>query len=90
MLIALGGVFSAEFNGYFGVVTGETLLRLRADITFVSTSVVSGTQVFHMDDGLDRRNLALDVEGSARLRDFRPLKCDVFNRNQNSIERITL
>jgi DeoR/GlpR family transcriptional regulator of sugar metabolism len=58
-LIALGGVYSAKFNGYFGVVAEETLSRLRADIAFVSTPAVSGTQVFHMDDSVIRAKRAM-------------------------------
>ncbi len=59
ILIALGGVFSAKFNGYFGVVTEEALSRLRADIAFVSTPAVSGTHVFHMDDSVIRAKRAM-------------------------------
>lgn len=58
-LIALGGIYSAKFNGYFGVVTEEALSRLRADIAFVSTPAVSGTHVFHMDDSVIRAKRAM-------------------------------
>jgi DeoR/GlpR family transcriptional regulator of sugar metabolism len=58
-LIALGGVFSAKFNGYFGVVTEESLARLRADIAFISTPAVTGTQAFHMDDDVVRAKRAM-------------------------------
>lgn len=58
-LISLGGVYSPKFNGYFGVVTEETLQRLRADIAFISTPAVSGTQAFHMDDNVVRAKRAM-------------------------------
>lgn len=58
-LISLGGVYSAKFNGYFGVVTEETLARLRADIAFISTPAVSGTEAFHMDDNVVRAKRAM-------------------------------
>lgn len=53
-LIALGGAYSAKFNGYFGVLTEEALSRLRADIAFVSAPAVSGTKAFHMNDDVVR------------------------------------
>lgn len=49
-LIALGGEFSAKFNGFFGVITETALTRLRADLAFISTPAVAGLQAFHMDD----------------------------------------
>ncbi|MDP0929661.1 DeoR/GlpR family DNA-binding transcription regulator [Paracoccus onubensis] len=49
-LIALGGEYSAKFNGFFGVVTETALSRLRADLAFISTPAVAGLQAFHMDD----------------------------------------
>lgn len=58
-LIALGGVFSAKFNGYFGVLTEEALTRLRADIAFISAPAVSGRQAFHMDDDVVRSKRAM-------------------------------
>ncbi len=58
-LIALGGIYSAKFNGYFGVVTEVALSRLRADIAFVSAPAVSGTQAFHMDDSVVRAKRAM-------------------------------
>jgi len=48
-LIALGGEYSAKYNGYFGVLAEQNLISLRADIAFLSSPAVSGTQVFHMD-----------------------------------------
>lgn len=53
-LIALGGIYNAKFNGFFGVVTEESIERLRADITFVSAPAVSGVHAFHMDDAVVR------------------------------------
>lgn len=58
-LITLGGVFSARFNGYFGVVTENALARLRADMAFISAPAVSGTQAFHMDDAVVRAKRAM-------------------------------
>lgn len=58
-LIALGGIYSAKFNAYFGVVTEETLARLRVDIAFVSAPAVSGSKAFHMDDSVVRSKRAM-------------------------------
>lgn len=58
-LIALGGTYSAKFNGYFGVLTEEALARLRADIAFVSTPALSGGKAFHMDDDVVRSKRAM-------------------------------
>lgn len=58
-LIALGGIYSAKFNGFFGVLTEETLARLRADIAFISAPAVSGTRAFHMDDNVVRAKRAM-------------------------------
>lgn len=63
-LIALGGVFSAKFNGFFGVVTEDALSRLRADIAFISTPAVSGTLAFHMDDNVIRAKRAMIAASS--------------------------
>lgn len=48
-LLALGGTYSRKFNGFFGLVTEESLARLRADVSFISAPAVSGTTCFHMD-----------------------------------------
>jgi DeoR/GlpR family transcriptional regulator of sugar metabolism len=58
-LIALGGVFSAKFNGYFGIVTENALSSLRADVAFVSAPAVSGLSAFHMDDNVVRTKQAM-------------------------------
>lgn len=58
-LIALGGVYSAKFNAYLGKVTEDALAHLRADIAFVSSPAVSGTEVFHMDDTVVRAKQAM-------------------------------
>ncbi|MBI1172845.1 DeoR family transcriptional regulator [bacterium] len=58
-LIALGGIYSAKFNGFFGMVTEETLGRLRADLAFISTPAVQGTRAFHMDDNVVRAKRAM-------------------------------
>lgn len=66
-LIALGGVFSAKFNGYFGVVTETALSRLRADIAFISTPAVAGLQAFHMDDAVVRTKQAMMVAAGRKV-----------------------
>jgi DeoR/GlpR family transcriptional regulator of sugar metabolism len=48
-LLALGGNYSRKFNGFFGLVTEESLMRLRADVSFISAPAVSGMACFHMD-----------------------------------------
>ncbi|SFA83215.1 transcriptional regulator, DeoR family [Rhizobium sp. NFR07] len=58
-LIALGGVYSAKFNAFFGVVTEETLARLRADIAFISTPGVAAGHAYHMDDNVVRTKRAM-------------------------------
>jgi len=58
-LMALGGVFSAKFNGFFGMVTEDSLSRLRADIAFISAPAVSGLQAFHQDDNAVRAKRAM-------------------------------
>lgn len=58
-LIALGGLYNAKFNGFFGVVTEVALSRLRADIAFISTPAVAGLQAFHMDDAVVRTKRAM-------------------------------
>jgi|TARA_R110001583_G_scaffold45152_3_gene142620 DeoR/GlpR family transcriptional regulator of sugar metabolism len=58
-LIALGGMYSSKFNGYFGVLTEQNLTSLRADIAFLSSPAVSGNQVFHMDADVIRVKKAM-------------------------------
>lgn len=58
-LIALGGAYSAKFNGYFGLVTEYALARLRADIAFISTPALAGLQAFHMDEPVVRAKRAM-------------------------------
>ncbi|SLN62662.1 Glycerol-3-phosphate regulon repressor [Aquimixticola soesokkakensis] len=58
-LIALGGIYSAKYNAYFGMVTETALSVLRADIAFVSTPAISGTEVFHMDESVVRTKRAM-------------------------------
>jgi DeoR/GlpR family transcriptional regulator of sugar metabolism len=64
-LIALGGIYSAKFNAYLGVVTEEALSRLRADIAFISTPAVSGRLAYHMDDNVVRAKRAM-ISSSVR------------------------
>jgi len=65
-LIALGGVFSPKFNGFFGVVTENALSRLRADVAFISAPAVSGTIAFHMDDTVVRAKRAMMAAAERR------------------------
>ncbi|WP_265500381.1 DeoR/GlpR family DNA-binding transcription regulator [Paracoccus beibuensis] len=58
-LIALGGIYSAKFNGFFGMVTEGALAGLRADLAFISTPAVAGLQAFHMDDNAVRAKRAM-------------------------------
>jgi len=58
-LIGLGGLYSAKFNGFFGVVTEQALSHLRADIAFISAPAVSGRLAFHMDDNVVRAKRAM-------------------------------
>lgn len=58
-LIALGGTYSAKFNGFFGMVTESALAGLRADLAFVSTPAVAGLQAFHMDGDAVRTKRAM-------------------------------
>ena len=48
-VISLGGQYSRKFNGFFGIVTEETLSSLRADIAFLSSSAIQGTAAYHQD-----------------------------------------
>ncbi len=48
-LIALGGQYSKKFNGFFGLVAGEALASLRADVAFLSSSAIHGASAFHQD-----------------------------------------
>ncbi|OBQ92518.1 DeoR family transcriptional regulator [Mesorhizobium sp. AA23] len=58
-LIAVGGVYSAKFNAYLGIVAEEALSRLRADIAFVSAPAASGRRAYHMDDTVVRSKRAM-------------------------------
>lgn len=53
-LIALGGVYSKKFNGFFGITTDESLARLKADVAFISTPAIEHMKVFHMDEEVVR------------------------------------
>lgn len=58
-LIALGGNYSPKFNGFFGLLTEQSLASLRADIAFLSAPAVSATQAFHMDGDVLRSKRAM-------------------------------
>ena len=66
-LIALGGVYSAKFNGFFGKVTEDALAQLRADIAFISSPAVAGIEVFHMDDAVVRAKRAMMDHAATRV-----------------------
>ncbi len=53
-LIALGGSFSQKFNAFFGMITEDSLSRLRVDIGFLSAPAISGTTAYHMDENVTR------------------------------------
>lgn len=48
-LISLGGQYNRRFNGFFGIITEESLRSLRADIAFLSSSAIHGASAFHQD-----------------------------------------
>ena len=48
-LIALGGLYSPKFNGFFGVLTETALAELRADAALISTSSILGRDAYHQD-----------------------------------------
>ena len=58
-LMGTGGVYSAKFNAYFGIVTEEALSRLRADIAFISAPAASGRLAYHMDEAVVRSKQAM-------------------------------
>lgn len=60
-LIALGGVYSARLNGFFGLVTEDALARLRVDLAFISAPAVAGLQAFHVDGEVVRARRAMLV-----------------------------
>lgn len=58
-LIALGGIYNAKFNGFFGMVTESALAGLKADLAFISTPAVAGLTAFHMNDDAVRAKRAM-------------------------------
>lgn len=63
-LMALGGTFSKKYNGYFGRLTEDALHSLRADLAFISSPAVKGTEVFHMDELVVRTKRAMMAAAS--------------------------
>ncbi|MFD2650846.1 DeoR/GlpR family DNA-binding transcription regulator [Brucella rhizosphaerae] len=63
-LIALGGVFSAKFNAFFGLLTEEALSKLSADIAFISAPAVNGRLVYHMDESVVRTKRAMTASAT--------------------------
>jgi DeoR/GlpR family transcriptional regulator of sugar metabolism len=63
-LIALGGTYSRKFNGFFGLMTEESLSRLRVDIAFLSTPAVTGMTCYHMDESVTRCKRAMISAGA--------------------------
>lgn len=63
-LIALGGVYSAKFNAFFGLLTEEALSHLSADIAFISTPAVNGRLVYHMDESVVRTKRAMTASAA--------------------------
>lgn len=66
-LIALGGVFSPKFNGFFGVVTETALSQLRADMAFISAPALAGLQAYHMDESAIRAKRAMMKSAARRV-----------------------
>lgn len=58
-LVALGGTYSAKFNGFFGLIAEEALARLSADIAFISAPAVAGVTAYHMDEQVVRSKRAM-------------------------------
>lgn len=58
-LMSLGGTFSKKYNGFFGKLTEDALHGLRANVSFISSPAVSGTEVFHMDETVTRTKRAM-------------------------------
>lgn len=70
-LISLGGEYSPSYDAYFGVICEQSLASLSADVSFISTSAVSGVIAYHqhqhevrvkraMMEASDRNILLLD------------------------------
>lgn len=70
-VIALGGLYSKKFNGFFGVTTQEALRSLRADIAFLSSSAIHGTAAVHQDQEVvqTKRQMMASAEKSYLLVD---------------------
>jgi DeoR/GlpR family transcriptional regulator of sugar metabolism len=49
-LIGLGGQFHPEYRAFLGVLCERALTDLYADVLFVSSSALLGTEVFHQDE----------------------------------------
>lgn len=58
-LIALGGIYSAKYNAFFGMLTEEALSRLKADLAFISAPAVQGMAAWHMEDTVVRTKRAM-------------------------------
>lgn len=58
-LIALGGIYSPKYNGFFGLLTEEALGRLKADLAFISAPAVQGMAAWHMEDSVVRSKRAM-------------------------------
>lgn len=64
-LIALGGTYSRKFNGFFGLLTEQSLSQLKVDIAFLSSPAISGLHCYHMDEAVTRCKRAM-IEAGAR------------------------
>ncbi|OLP57708.1 DeoR family transcriptional regulator [Xaviernesmea oryzae] len=65
-LMAPGGIYSAKFNAYLGLLAEEALAGLSADLAFISAPAVSGGVAYHMDEAVVRAKRAM--MGAARRR----------------------
>jgi len=58
-LIALGGQFSPQYRSFLGLLCEKSLAEIYADILFVSSSAVLGTEVFHQDEPVVKAKQAM-------------------------------
>ena len=63
-LMALGGVFSTKFNAFLGKATEDALRAVHADIAFISSPAIAGTDVFHMDEDVVRAKQAMMAQAT--------------------------
>jgi DeoR/GlpR family transcriptional regulator of sugar metabolism len=82
-LIVLGGTFRPEYRAFLGTVCELALAELHADILFVSSSAVLGTDVFHQDEPVVKAKRAM-MEASQR----RVLMLDHSKFGRGALQRV--